>query len=409
MTVFFAVAVLMVFVTVVVLLWPLLHAAPPESSDRQAVNLAIAKQRLRELGRECEDGILDKEDYEQAKHELELTLAGDLGGEEGEEESGEAKTMGRWMAGAVLILVPAMSVWLYYSLGSPMFLDSGVTSTHAVTKPAAMADIESLTEKLEQRMRATPDNPEGQRLLIRTYMSQGRFADAVEALDSWGARDSKKPALLVMLAEAMAAQRGGSLVGEPENLLSKALESSPKHPQALWMMGYTQAEKNNKEAAVEYWEKLLPLVLGDAKAHQRLSEIIEEVRQQENVAAEVVPAPAVNGAEGLQVEVTLDAAVAAKVSPDAVVFVYAKSESGPPMPLAVIKLKVSDLPLVVKLDDSTAMIATHKLSLQSRVIVGARVSQSGSPIAQPGDYYAELENVATPSNDLLKLVIKTLK
>ncbi|MNC95856.1 hypothetical protein D3C83_130720 [compost metagenome] len=51
-----------------------------------------------------------------------------------------------------------------------------------------------------------------------------------------------------------------------------------------------------------------------------------------------------------------------------------------------------DLPANFNLDDSMAMTPAAKLSGQERVVIGARVSKSGNPVAQPGD----LEGLSAP-------------
>lgn len=414
MAVFFIVVTLMIVATVCVLLWPLLRAAAPDSADRKAVNLAIAKQRMRELGRENDNGTLDDAAYKQAKYELELTLAGDLD----DVEDRETKVGGRWMGVLLVVAVPVVASWLYFQLGSPRFLDATPDELRMASQSAANSEappnIDELIAKLEQRMEEVPTDAEGRRLLIRTYMSQGRFADAVDALNSWGARDSGNPDLLVMLADATGSLAGGSLIGEPEEYLEKALKLDPNHSQALWVMGYSQAQKNRPMDAIAYWERLLPLVSEDEASRQRVMDTINEAKQRAGLApseaSPVEPAAQVASAgAGLTVTVSLDPEVAAKVSADDAVFIYAKTPTGPPMPLAVMKRRVSDLPLTVTLDDSSAMIPSHTLSGQSSVTVGARVSMGGGPVAQAGDYYIELEGVATPSSDAVELSISQLK
>ena len=63
------------------------------------------------------------------------------------------------------------------------------------------------------------------------------------------------------------------------------------------------------------------------------------------------------------------------------------------MPLAVKKLTVKDLPVEVSLSDSDAMMPTMKLSSFNQVIVGARVSKSGNPVAQSGDLFVEKNSI----------------
>ena len=64
-----------------------------------------------------------------------------------------------------------------------------------------------------------------------------------------------------------------------------------------------------------------------------------------------------------------------------------------PMPLAVKKLTLADLPVALTLSDADAMMPTMKLSSFRQVVVGARVSTSGNPVAQAGDFYTELEAI----------------
>jgi cytochrome c-type biogenesis protein CcmH len=94
--------------------------------------------------------------------------------------------------------------------------------------------------------------------------------------------------------------------------------------------------------------------------------------------------------QGIQLGLSISQALRQSLQQNYSVFVYAKAENGPPMPLAVRRLRLSDLPLQVNLDDSTAMTPQFKLSNFDRVIVGARISKSGNAIAQQGDITVEL-------------------
>jgi cytochrome c-type biogenesis protein CcmH len=83
--------------------------------------------------------------------------------------------------------------------------------------------------------------------------------------------------------------------------------------------------------------------------------------------------------------VTLAPALAGKVSSDDVLFVFARTVDGPRMPVAIVRKRVSDLPLQFRLDDSMAMSPEASLSSVKRVVVGARISHSGNAMPQQGD------------------------
>jgi cytochrome c-type biogenesis protein CcmH len=84
--------------------------------------------------------------------------------------------------------------------------------------------------------------------------------------------------------------------------------------------------------------------------------------------------------------VTLGAAAQGKVGPDDTVFIFARAPTGSRMPLALMRLRVADLPADFKLDDTLAMSPAAKLSSAQQVVVGARVSRSGNAMPQAGDW-----------------------
>jgi cytochrome c-type biogenesis protein CcmH len=103
--------------------------------------------------------------------------------------------------------------------------------------------------------------------------------------------------------------------------------------------------------------------------------------------------------------VALAPALKDKLRPGDTLFVYARADNGPPMPLAVARLDASQLPASVTLSDAMAMTPAMKLSSVARVFVGARISHSGQPIAQPGDLEGDAGVVAVDSKTPIKISI----
>jgi len=77
--------------------------------------------------------------------------------------------------------------------------------------------------------------------------------------------------------------------------------------------------------------------------------------------------------------------LASKVGPDDTLFIFARAEKGPRMPLAILRRQGRDLPAQFTLDDSMAMSPAARLSGQARVVIGARISKTANAAPSPGD------------------------
>ena len=121
-------------------------------------------------------------------------------------------------------------------------------------------------------------------------------------------------------------------------------------------------------------------------------------------AASIAPPQATSGAAGIQVNVNLSDAARADLPAEASVFVIARDPAQPSPPIAVQRRVLSELPASITLTDRDAMIPGRNLSNFAEVEIVARVSVSGQPVQQPGDWFAA-STVATGSGDVLDLVI----
>ncbi len=114
-------------------------------------------------------------------------------------------------------------------------------------------------------------------------------------------------------------------------------------------------------------------------------------------------------AAAIDVEVSLAPGLAQQAAPETTVFVYAKAAAGPPMPLAVQRITVADLPTRLRLDDSMAMMPAMKLSSFPQVIVGARISPSGQAMPQPGDLEGETGPIPSGSAGQVTVTIDRVR
>ena len=375
MSAFLISAALLAAVALGVLLRPVRRTS---GAARGALNVSVYRDQLRELEADRKAGTVSAEDYERSKAEIERRLLEDVSGDERAAPSRPASRSGARAILAGAIAIPLLAVGIYWVVGSPA----------AVTPPDQQ--IQDMVERLAAKMRSRPDDVEGWKLLGRSYAVLGRFKESVEAYGQAVKRSPRDAQLIADFADALAMAQGQTLAGEPEKLVLHALEIDPSNLKALALAGTAAFGRNDYRAAAAYWERMLPLVPADSEDARTIQANVEEARSRSGQKIE--PPKKSAAASALQGTVKLSPALAGKVSPDDSVFVFARAESGPPMPLAVLRKQVRDLPLSFSLDDSMAMAPQLRLSSQPKVIVGARISKSGSATPQPGD----LEGLSKP-------------
>jgi len=377
MTAFIAIAAVLLLLAVAIVLWPLLKAGTRTGVAREKANFEIYRDQFAELENDLKSGVLGDAQFDQAKADLDRRVL--------EEAARPAEGVavarrGRTAPIAVGLLIPVAAVLLYLQVGTPEGLD---VTQHAASDVSSMTAerFQEMTEKLAARMREKPNDAEGWMMLGRAYRAMDRFDEAAAALRKAVALSPENADLLADLAEALALRSGRTLAGEPTRLLNRALKLDPDNDKVLALSGSAAFERKDYKAAIRHWEALLKRPKVSDELAQALSAGIAEARAL-STGKKTAAAPAPGRVSGT---VTLDSELRARVAPEDTVFVYARAAQGPRMPLAIVRIQVKDLPYNFSLDDSMAMMPEMKLSAFTDVIVGARVSKSGSAKPAAGD------------------------
>lgn len=264
--------------------------------------------------------------------------------------------------------------------------------------------ILAMVAKLEERLKDKPDDVEGWQMVARSYSVMGRHAEALKAYQRLAQLKPQDAQVLADLADATAMAGGLTLEGEPEKLIMQAVKLDPRNVKALALAGTVAFNRNDFKKAVQYWEQAVAVAGPGSPYAQQLAGAVEEARQRAGMPAaapaaapsptapaagsEANPLAAATSPASIRGRVTLRAALKDKVGPEDTVFIFARPATGSRMPLAILKKKVSDLPLEFTLDDSLAMSPASRLSNAQQVVVGARISRSGSAAPGPGDLEA---------------------
>lgn len=291
---------------------------------------------------------------------------------------------------------------LYLLVGTP----DAAERTAASNDPATLEDG---VQALEQALAKDPQRADGWALLGRSQVALGKLAEATAAFDRAVQLAPDDPGILVEAAQARAqAAPGKQFDDQALQWLRHANALAPESERAGWLIGIALRQRGQDAEAAATWEALLPRL--DPPAAKALREQIAIARAKAGIpAAETAPKAAASGPQGLIVTVALDPAFAARATlpADASVFVIARMPGGPPMPVAVEKHALGDLPLRVTLDDADSPMPTQPLSALQEVEVFARVSASGQANRQQGDIDSPVVRVRLPHDGAVPLVIGT--
>ena len=271
MTGFVIAAAVLVAIVLLLLLPPLLKRRDAgEDVRRTAINAEICRDQLAELQRDFDSGSLGREDFEQARRELQRRLLDDAG--TADETAAPARTAKR---SAVLIglMVPLAAALLYFALGNLAAL-----SPEAARPRITAREIDEMVTKLAARMEKNPGDLKGWAMLARSYKALGRYEDAVAAYGKAAKLVDEDAQLLSDYAEALAIAAGGSLKGKPTVLLDRALKLDPDNPQALVLAGTAAYERDDYAAAVMHWERLMKQLPPDSEDAQSLDDSIRKAR-----------------------------------------------------------------------------------------------------------------------------------
>jgi cytochrome c-type biogenesis protein CcmH len=342
--------------------------------SREALNAAVYRDQLRELDADLASGTLAQADYDRSRQEIERRVLEDFSSREEQTAPGGNRSV----AYAVLA-VPLLAVAVYLVVGNP----GALGPQH---EEISQQQIEGMVARLAAKLKENPDDVTGWKMLGRSYTVLGRFDNAAEAYAQAATRAPRDAQLLVDFADALAMAQGRSLAGDPEKLLARALEIDPQNLKALALAGTAAFDRGDFAVAAAFWERMLPLVPGDSEDARTIKENVAEAQTRAGAAPKpAAPAKKAAAATQLAGTVSLAAALKGRAAPDDTVFIFARASEGPPMPLAVLRKKVRDLPASFALDDSLAMAPSLRLSAFPRVVVSARISKAGNAVPQPGD------------------------
>lgn len=401
MTLYVVMGLLALFATVL-LLRPWFMRGPVRQLERKQANLAAYRSRIAEIDADVAAGLIDADAAALLKQELGARLLNDV---DETTSASQLPVRGRPYLAVLLALSLSVFAVVWYWSGDSWQIQHTLDEVTAHPEQAQQLMIEAMMQRLERRLKKSPEDAEGWAMLGRSYFISQRYAEASEAYAKANLLNGAQNAdWLVGQGESLAMAHDRHIAGEPQKLFLQALTLDPDQGKALWYAGLAAAQAAHYKDALAYWLKLRDQQLPD-ELRSALNDRLLELSQLGNLSIPARVEPKAAAAVSLSIKVSLSPKLAGKVPAGASLLVFAKAAGGPPMPLAVQKLDAGKLPMTVTLNDSMAMMPSMKLSQFQRWVLTARISQSGGAQAQSGDLQGQLELDRSAASRPVTLVI----
>ena len=403
MITFYVAAFLLIVLVLLLLFRPFIWKANDQHASRKQLNAAIYKEELAKLEKERAEGLIDEPSYQIAHAEIRQRLFQDTQDEDGVAVLGSPK---KTMIAAI-VFVPALAALIYYWLGSAQQIADG-----SAKQQVAQQDVEKMVQGLAAKLEQDPSNLKGWAMLARSYKVMGRPKDAEKAYDRAGSYLDGDAQLLADYADVAASNANGNFAGKPRAILKRALKADPNNMMALWLEGTADYNEGNYRSAIQVWTRLSKLLPADSDDAKMIQGSIMEARGKanlppENLAQDKPLTPSASSGKSVGGIVELSPDLKSRTKPDDIVMVIAKAPDAR-MPVAIMRGKVSELPMRFVLNDALAMTPDALISNLNAVSVEVRVSKSGQAKPVSGDLYSAPIVVKVGANQL-KLVIDQVR
>ena len=390
-------------------------------------NTQIVKQRLAELDREVQEGLISEHDKRQAVDELKLALVDESAFQS--HKTGNAKLP--LAIGAVLAIACGVIVYAQVNqMGRVAQAAQAIEALPELSKQLASGNANNLTQQdiaslalaIRQRLREEPEDDTGWMYFGRLMLSIGQEVQAIEAIDKAVSLAPSNSANRITLAQALMTTGDVNNLERAQSILLGLLNDNPANDNLALMMAVVSAQLGDLENTQRFYKQVEGKLPADSDMAQRLVARIKELQGNasvmaalQNTAAEITDTPTAQNASseakntsseaqsdsseaqtGFNITVNLSDDAYMKAPKDGFLIVFAQdANSDNKMPAAVVKLPIDDFPVSVTLTTENAMMPQFTLATLSDVMVTARLSKDGNVAVSKGEWQGSVSASVT--------------
>ena len=276
-------------VVVAALLRPLL-AAPTPGEVEASANAAVYRDQMAEIEMERARGLIGEAEAEAARIEIarRLLAAADASGNE---TAAPARGGITPVAMVVAAALPILAIVAYLGVGAPGQPGEPHAARSLPSTPGAASSTAQLIAKVEERLRAFPEDGRGWDVIAPVYFRLERYREAADAFQRALRLLGESPDRLAGIADSHVLANDGVVTEAARTAFARLRELAPDRMEPhFWLAVAAEQDGRFEEAATVYAQLLTE---GDADVPWRptVAERWQAVRGKLGLAKEPVPLP----------------------------------------------------------------------------------------------------------------------
>lgn len=367
---------------------------------RNEANISLFKEREQELEAELAAKSIDVKQFNSLLIELKQNLLSDVVDESDQSIPSKRikKTQGKrltnnksarekfftWNIGFPILLtflIPILAYSLYDRWGYIDEVEMMDLYQRTVQNVDDLEEAQALIVSLGQSVQEDDGQPWAWYFLGENFSNIGMFNEAeIAYARSADLFDATPEKALVLGRVAMVKYINSDLQLTPEvtGVIDEARAINPNEITILQLLASDASSNEDYATAISYWRLLIQ---ADPNSQQA-----QTLRANITAAQQILAQQSPSSEEGPVIDVTVSLADDLELNSSLRVFIAARNADREGMPpLAATDLVVGNLPMTVRLDNSSA-VGPFNLASAENVYVSALVSQAGTAAPQPGDY-----------------------
>ena len=282
-----------------------------EERDAKAEGAAVYQDQLKEVERDLQAGSINEPEAKSAKIEIERRLEATI------RDASPSQPIASFWRNVALAVIAAFvilgGVNLYALLGSPNQPSVQVVPPAPVQTAAQLqqaptqqagaaptqggnaAQVDQMIAKLQARLKTSPNDAEGWRMLGWAMFNTQRWQDSVDAYQMALAIDPNNNDYKSALAESLVQAAQGMVTPKAQDLVNEVLAKDPNDLRGRFYDALGHEQSGDQQGALDRWTALLATAPADAgwrdDVKQRIAELGKALGKDVSAAVKAAPVP----------------------------------------------------------------------------------------------------------------------